>query len=580
MSTISNDIGQRSPHTTGRILLGLLLLAPVGLCWLATLVLPAFQTISTSFQDLRLLSRQSEFVGWANYERLAEDAQFATANGFTLSLALTRVLAIAIIPLLLALAAGVFGRRVRVPVRLVFTIPLALFAPVAFAIAWRLALSPTFGAFAGSGDSQALLASPETAPAMLRLVDGLASFALACGLGLVIYGAALRGPGTTAPTWGVVARPLLITWVIVILGAIALAMQSFSLPFMLTSGGPGSSTTTLGLLQYRNTFVQFRFGVGAAVATPLLLWLGVLGLVAGLLVIIGRVQIESVPPAKPPLQIREQSQVIAALALVVLVFISLVGCSIAGWPLLWTAVNSLKSNAEIFGGEAGLFPVSPSLDAYREVAERVVPVSAPLNSVFPPLLALAIQLPLAYLGALGIGALRPLGKYSEWLLLPFFPWLFTGIGPLNIPAFQARMSAGVLDSMLGLIPPTLCSVPMLVILTLFFKGQSARQKETGAGIVNGVILPSLPLAALLAFAALLVEIQQIDWSLLVAQSEALLPMNLLLMQLSMAFSTEVPLVSAAVVSFGLPLFLPFLLIFVLFQIFYIDRLAITAAPRK
>ena len=45
---------------------------------------------------------------------------------------------------------------------------------------------------------------------------------------------------------------------------------------------------------------------------------------------------------------------------------------------------------------------------------------------------LCIQLPIAYLGALGIGALRPLGRYSEWLLLPFSPWLFITALPLSV----------------------------------------------------------------------------------------------------------------------------------------------------
>jgi hypothetical protein len=49
----------------------------------------------------------------------------------------------------------------------------------------------------------------------------------------------------------------------------------------------------------------------------------------------------------------------------------------------------------------------------------------------------------------------------------------------------------------------------------------------------------------------------------------------MLAQLRGQFASEVPLISAAAVRFELPIFIVFFLVFALFQIFYIDRLAIT-----
>ena len=40
--------------------------------------------------------------------------------------------------------------------------------------------------------------------------------------------------------------------------------QTFSLPFLLTRGGPASATTTLILLQYQAGFVNLQLGLAAA----------------------------------------------------------------------------------------------------------------------------------------------------------------------------------------------------------------------------------------------------------------------------------------------------------------------------
>jgi ABC-type sugar transport system permease subunit len=571
---------ERSGASAGRILLSLLLLAPIAMCWLGTLLFPTLQTVSTSFQDARILGRDpAEQVGWANYERLSEDRVYAAARDFTLSLATTRVLAVAIVPLLLGLALGVFGRGVRVPVRLLFTIPLALFAPVVTALAWSLALAPQISAFpsisGADGRPEPWLSSAELAPAALRLVDALSSFGLACGIGLIIYGAALRGPGSAAPVWSSVRRPLLITWAVVVLATIGLALQSFSLSLLMTNGGPARSTVTLALLQHISAFMQARFGLGAAVATPVLVALGALGLLAGLLIILGGVQIEAVPPGKPPLQISQPSRPLAAVALLILTAGAIAACLIGGWPLIWTALNSLKTMAEIFSSDAGLLPAAPSLEAYRELDEVLGGPMLLVSTLLPPMIAVAVQLQIAYLGALAIGGLRPLGRRSEWLLLPFSPWLFVGVGPLSLAAFQSRASLDLLNTLPALVTPILCSVPMLFILTLFFKGQSARRLAGGESFFGALILPSLPLAALLASVALLVELQQLQWPLLVAAPRGATPFTVMLAQLRGQFASEVPLISAAAVRFELPIFIVFFLVFALFQIFYIDRLAIT-----
>ena len=123
-----------SASDTGRRLLGFFLAGPATLIWILTLVLPTLQTILTSRRNTSPLGGDRGSVGWENYSRLVDDPAFGRALGFTLALTLERVLIVALVPLVLALAVNEFGRRLRIPVRMLFTVPLALFAPVSGAL--------------------------------------------------------------------------------------------------------------------------------------------------------------------------------------------------------------------------------------------------------------------------------------------------------------------------------------------------------------------------------------------------------------------------------------------------------------
>jgi hypothetical protein len=141
-----------------------------------------------------------------------------------------------------------------------------------------------------------------------------------------------------------------------------------------------------------------------------------------------------------------------------------------------------------------------------------------LNTWVPALLGAMVSVGVAYLGALGIGGLRPLGRHSEWLLLPFAPWLLVGAGPLSVANWNNLRGLGLIDTFVALIPPLLISVPALFVLTLLCKGLATR---TDRDFLSGVVLPSLPMAGILAGAVTLVNAQDLLWPLLVAQDREL-----------------------------------------------------------
>jgi ABC-type maltose transport system permease subunit len=263
-------------------------------------------------------------------------------------------------------------------------------------------------------------------------------------------------------------------------------------------------------------------------------------------------------------------KVIAILLLLAMVFVGCTGCLLSILPRMWNVVASFESP-----------------DAYVQALEGLAPVSigrAWVNTVLPAFLAvLLFQMPITYIAALGIGALRPLKKRSEWLLLLFSPWLFVTISLHSPVAFLLTRQLKLADTAMALLLPSLFSVPILFILTLFFKGQEpgwraalAEGQSPVKAFFSTLILPSLPLTVFLACGSLLFSMQDLLWPLLVLAAPDKWTMPMVLIYLS-GGPVPMPVLAASIVLFGLPVFLFFSLAFGLFQALYLDRLALVAA---
>jgi ABC-type sugar transport system permease subunit len=552
--------GRARGEGIGMRLGGLLLLLPMVILWLVALVVPTVRTVRLSTQNVRI-GRESVGVGLANYRQLFGSAPFAQARDFTALLAIERVLVVALVPLLLALAVNAFGRWVRLPFRLIFTLPLAFFAPVGAAIGWSLAYNPTFGPFRGGGNP---LGSAGGARLALLRMDALTTLALACGLGLIAYLLARRR--------GAVA----LIWALSVCATLALALQSFVPSFVLTRGGPANSTATLGLLTYTIGFQNLQLGAAAALSALLLALVGVLGVLGAILLAASGARL-TLAPVRPPAR---SGRGLAAIVLLIVGLGAIVACAYGAFPALWSFAASFKTNQEILRQPGSFFPAAPAAVAYGRTAGAITDGRAFLNTLVPPLLGVfAIQLPVAYLGALGIGALRPLGRWSEWLLLPFAPWLFVTPLLLGIANFEQLRATGGLNRYGALIPPPTMTVALLFILTLGFKGQAlARRAARDAGQQQGflvsVIGPSLPLALLLALAAVVLEAQELFWPLLVASSNTLWTVPVALVQALSRGATDVPSLAALLWRYALPGGIVVMLLLVVAQIFYVERLAL------
>ena len=462
-----------------RAILGLALMLPAVFCCAGTLAWPSLQLVLMSFQRVAPFGPGAEFIGFDNYASLAALGSFARVLGFTALLAAERVVIAAIVPVLVGVGAAALSRTGGRSLRLLFALPLAFFGPLALAAAWAVRL-------AAAQDGS--LGQPDSARGIVLLVDAAQTIGLAGARGALANAAALRGERAGG-------RSLLLIWLTGMTAAAASAVQTSALPMLLTAGGPATATTTLAMLQFQLGFVQARFGQAAAVAAPALIVVALLGLVVGLAIAVSNLRIAPHGASAD----RTRSGALVALAIGALL-------SLGWWA--WGHLPLLS----MFGGL--------NAETLSQLVERMPVGTVAVNSLQFSLLSVLIPLPVAYLAALGIGALRPAGRHSEWLLVPFSPWLFVSIALLLLPGFNNLRGLGLLNSRAALAPPILVSIPALFVLTLFFKGRHARwQAARGAGqssvgaFMAEVVAPSLPLVVWLGLLTFVVSWQELMWPL-------------------------------------------------------------------
>ncbi|MBB5077723.1 hypothetical protein [Nonomuraea endophytica] len=501
--------------------LGWLLLAPAAFAALACLVVPSVYTAVMSMRSARLLSRRDEPVGLANYVTVIGEPGFWRAVAFSLLVTLVPVLVAVVVAPLLALALDRGGSLVRRGGRVVLSLAVITFSPIAVVAAWTRGLRPDASGLAtlvrGVAGEEAALTFPLVVAAM--------TFGVVCALATLAFLPALRG-GTVTPAMFAVAA-------LAVLTLLAVGLQAFTFSSALSRGGSGG-TRTLGAYMLFEGLAAGRLGAAAAAATLTGVLLGALGLAAVAVVVLGGMRLHLSPrPAGPG------RPVVGVLALVVVVAVGLV--------LAWPWITAL------FGGEETL-PVT--LGTY-------------VRTWLPALAGALVSVAVAYAAALGIGGLRPLGRNSEWLLLPFAPWALAGVGPFSLATWTYIRDFGLMDTIVALVPPMLISVPALVVLTLLCRGLAERAQ---AGFLRGVVLPSLPMAGILTGGLTLVNAQDGLWPLMVSQRPDNAPATMLLSQSLNSYRNTTVDVG---ITTPLPVMLLALAAVVAAQLLYLDRLAIT-----
>lgn len=517
----------------------MLLLVPALIALVIGYVIPTVRTFWASLHEPNPLTGSSRWVGLDNYDRVVTDEGFASV-GFALSIALLIALVLLLVAPLLSLAASHAGRAARLVVRLALAVPMVCFVPVGLAIAWRLDRF-TFS-----------VTDPEgSAASGVRAAVWLGMFGLICGLGVTFYLAAFRRD-PRGPRWPWAAAAAVAGLALV--SALAIGLQTYTFPMILTGGGPANATATPMLDAFRSGVQVLDFGAGHAVASLLLLAVMALGLAAALVVILTGMRIELAPGPERPGRwggLRVVAVVGTALLLAGVLAVTVYGL----WPWL----------ARLGFGPPGDTPIPTSIPATLA------------RTWLPPIVSTVVGVGLAAVAGFGIGALRPLGRASEVLLLPFAPWLFVAIGPLFLTKYESATFGTFerVDTVAGFIPPVWLVVPALFLFTLLFRGLARQEGQAPAGrsSYGRMVVTALPMGALVAGATWLVQSQSLLWGLMVSLDPDSWPAPVQAVNWAQQFS-----VSGEELGFGLLLPVPLLVVLALalalVHILYLERLAI------
>ncbi|MEF2072659.1 carbohydrate ABC transporter permease [Consotaella aegiceratis] len=236
---------------------------------------PIVQSLIFSFENTR--SRKAGF-SLTNWDRLIADPVFHRAFAHTLSFLLIQVPIMLALAILLAVALNSSLLKARGVFRFAFFAPVVV-GEVAYSAVFRLLFNTQFGAVNKVLGSIGLptpdwLAQPTAAFAVLVIAvtwrwTGYNAIIILAGLQSIppdLYEAAnVDG----VPKWRQflsITLPLLapvITFAAVL--SIIGTLQLFAEPQLITKGGPGGATDTLGTYLYQQGFRSFNFGYAAAI---------------------------------------------------------------------------------------------------------------------------------------------------------------------------------------------------------------------------------------------------------------------------------------------------------------------------
>ena len=242
----------------------------------AVIVFPWAFTVYMSLHDWKI-GQEREFVGLANFVRLANDSRFIESIGHTLYFTVLAVL----LPLVFGTAAAlVFNERfpLRGLFRAVFILPM-MATPVAVALVWTMMFHPQLGVLnyllSLVGLPPALwVYSPGTVIPSLVLVEVWHWTPLVM---LIVLGGLASAPTEPydsakidgASAWQMfrhITLPLILPFILVaaVIRTID-ALKAFDTIFVITQGGPGTASETINLFLYLQAFSFYNIGYASAV---------------------------------------------------------------------------------------------------------------------------------------------------------------------------------------------------------------------------------------------------------------------------------------------------------------------------
>jgi multiple sugar transport system permease protein len=249
-------------------------------------------------------------------------------------------------------------------------------------------------------------------------------------------------------------------------------------------------------------------------------------------------------------------------------------------PIIFMFVGSLKPDDRILveaGSIKAFWPDNTSLQNYRDVFRRVHFGGYMFNSVFIATMIVAWGLVLNSLAGYAFARLRWHGRdvlFSMVVAIMIIP-----LEAIAVPLFYQVTLLGWRDTYIVQIVPFIANSFSIYLFYTFFLGLPKELEEAaridGAGVLRTffvVIAPNAkPVFAAVAVLTFLTQWGSFLWPLMVTTADAVRPLPLGLA----AFHTLPPLQWGDIFAFGVMMVAPILILFVLFQGWFVRGIAST-----
>jgi multiple sugar transport system permease protein len=249
-------------------------------------------------------------------------------------------------------------------------------------------------------------------------------------------------------------------------------------------------------------------------------------------------------------------------------------------PIIFMFVGSLKPDDRILveaGSIKAFWPDNTSLQNYRDVFRRVHFGRYMFNSVFIATMIVAWGLVLNSLAGYAFARLRWHGRdvlFSMVVAIMIIP-----LEAIAVPLFYQVTLLGWRDTYIVQIVPFIANSFSIYLFYTFFLGLPKELEEAaridGAGVLRTffvVIAPNAkPVFAAVAVLTFLTQWGSFLWPLMVTTADAVRPLPLGLA----AFHTLPPLQWGDIFAFGVMMVAPILILFVLFQGWFVRGIAST-----
>lgn len=279
---------QKRQGDTNRV--AALFLAPVVILLIIYIFYPIIDTFRVSLFKWNGISANPQFIGMDNWMTLLQDDKFWTAFWNNIKVMILSILIQ--IPLGVAMATFVeFAGRKATIFKILWFIPM-LMSSVAIGFLFTYALATNEGIISSisqflGGTNVDLLGNPDTA---LYTVIGVIAWQFTpfymvysvagyTNISMDVFEACVIDGANKRQYFMYVALPLLKPTLksAAILSMVG-SLKYFDLIYVMTGGGPGTSTELMATYMYKLSFAQFNMGYGSAVASGMFILISVISL--------------------------------------------------------------------------------------------------------------------------------------------------------------------------------------------------------------------------------------------------------------------------------------------------------------